>query len=221
MLDARKGFRADDPLRALGIRQPERPVVAAARPAGGFAVAEHPGFLTAAECRGLIALIEAARRPSTVAGTLADPDYRTSETCDLFDGTPLVDAVNRRLDALLGQPARHGEILQGQRYAPGQAFKLHTDYFEPDSPDYADHCAVGGQRTFTAMAYLNVPEAGGATHFEVIGRTFTPELGKLLVWSNLDAAGQPDYASLHEGRPVERGIKYIITKWYRERPVRA
>ena len=224
MLDARKGFRPDDPLRALGIRPPvSRPLSIDRTPAGkaaGFAVNERHGFLSAEQCAGLMALIRARRRPSTITGDTTDPEFRTSETCDLHGGTPLVDAVNRMLDALVALPASHGETLQGQRYLKGQRFKLHTDYFEPQSPDYAVHTARGGQRIWTAMVYLNRPGAGGATWFERIDRLFEPEPGKLLLWPNVDASGQPDHASLHEGQPVVRGTKYIITKWYRERPCR-
>ena len=42
--------------------------------------------------------------------------------------------------------------------------------------------------------------------------------GNLLVWNNLDAIGEPNHYSLHQGMPVTAGGKYIITKWHRERP---
>jgi prolyl 4-hydroxylase len=29
--------------------------------------------------------------------------------------------------------------------------------------------------------------------------------------------GSPNPWTLHEGMPVDRGTKYIVTKWYRER----
>ncbi len=177
------------------------------------------GFLDTETCAALIARIERNRRPSTVADANDDPFNRTSETCDLFAGDPLVDRVNAMLDSIAGQTAAHGEVLQGQRYAVGQEFKLHTDYFEPDGPDFVRYCAVGGQRTWTCMVYLNEPEDGGATRFKRINKTIRPETGKLLAWSNLDAAGRPNYETLHQGMKVYRGVKYIITKWYRERPL--
>ncbi|MFN3591243.1 MAG: prolyl hydroxylase family protein [Thermaurantiacus sp.] len=176
-------------------------------------------FLDPALCEALIQRIDARRRPSTVADANDDPYNRTSETCDLYAGDPLVDQVNAMLDAVAQQQSAHGEVLQGQRYAVGQEFKLHTDYFEPDGPDYARYCAVGGQRTWTLMVYLNEPEEGGATRFKRINKTIRPETGKLLAWSNLDASGRPNYETLHQGMKVYRGVKYIITKWYRERPM--
>lgn len=177
------------------------------------------GFLDAETCAQLIARIDASRRPSTIADANGDPFNRTSETCDLFGGDPVVDRVNSALDALAGLPASHGEILQGQRYAVGQEFKLHTDYFEPGGPDYQSYCAVAGQRTWTLMVYLNRPDEGGATRFKLIDKTIQAEGGKLLAWSNLNPAGQPNYNTLHQGMKVYRGVKYIITKWYREKPI--
>jgi prolyl 4-hydroxylase len=176
-------------------------------------------FLDAGTCAALIARIDADRRPSTIADYTGDDRARTSETCDLFGGDPLVDAVNAQLDAIAGQPATHGEVLQGQRYAVGQEFKLHTDYFEPTGVDWDTHTRSGGQRTWTLMVYLNQPEDGGGTRFKQIGKIFQPEPGKLLAWHNLDAGGRPNYQTLHAGLKVYRGTKYIITKWYRERPL--
>ena len=46
-----------------------------------------------------------------------------------------------------------------------------------------------------------------------------PELaGHLLIWNNLDGDGRGNTFSLHQGMPVTAGVKYIITKWNRERP---
>ena len=45
-----------------------------------------------------------------------------------------------------------------------------------------------------------------------------PSAGNLLAWNNLDAIGEPNFHSIHQGMPVTAGVKYIITKWHRERP---
>ena len=174
------------------------------------------GFLTEAECAALIERIDAGRRPSTIADDVGIADFRTSETCDLDRADPVVAEVERRIADLLGLPAGHGEPLQGQRYAPGQEFKAHTDTFEPTGADYYLHCADSGQRTWTAMCYLNDVEEGGATRFKTIGKTVQPERGKLLAWNNLLPDGRPNAATLHQGMKVRRGTKYVLTKWFRE-----
>lgn len=176
------------------------------------------GFLAAEERDALIARIDSNRRPSTIADDRGIVNFRTSETCDLDSVDPVVAAVNRRISDLLGLDDALGEPLQGQRYAPGQEFKAHTDTFEPTGADYYIHCADSGQRTWTAMAYLNDVEEGGATRFRTLGKSIQPEAGKLLAWNNLLPDGRPNPATLHQGMKVRRGTKYILTRWYRERP---
>ena len=174
-------------------------------------------FLDVADCQTLVGMIETRRRPSTITDSNGDPAFRTSETCDLFPVEPIVAKLDARLAELLDIGAEHGEIMQGQRYLTGQEFKAHTDWFEPTGHDYAEHCAVQGQRTWTAMIYLNEPKAGGATRFKIIDKMIRPETGKLLLWNNLDRDGRPNPATLHQGMKVRAGCKYIITKWFRER----
>ena len=173
--------------------------------------------LNAAECRALIALIDAGRRPSTIADANGDPLFRTSETCDLSLSQPMVAALDAHLAAMTGIDPACGEPPQGQRYASGQEFKPHTDYFEPDGDDFARFCARSGQRTWTLMLYLNTVEAGGATRFVSIDKIVRPEAGKLLAWNNRRADGSVNPMTLHQGMPVRKGVKYVVTKWYRER----
>lgn len=175
-------------------------------------------FLDETECDALIARIEAERRPSTLANFNGDENFRTSETCDLFPADPFVTAIYAKLDEVSGIDPAHGEILQGQRYETGQEFKLHSDCFEPSSADYEEFCAVSGQRTWTFMVYLNKVEAGGATRFKEIGKTVQPERGKLLGWNNRLPDGRPNPATKHHAMKVRSGMKYVITRWYRERP---
>jgi len=174
-------------------------------------------FLDSETCAGLIERIDDRRRPSEIADDVGVANFRTSETCDLDWRDPLVAEVDRKIGDLLGLPLDASEPVQGQRYAPGQEFKPHTDTFEPGGYDFYLHTAETGQRTWTAMIYLNEPEDGGATRFKTIGKTIQPETGKLLAWNNLLPDGRPNPATLHQGMKVRRGTKYIITKWFRER----
>ena len=176
-------------------------------------------FLDRETCAALIDRIDARRRPSTIADDTGIANFRTSETCDLDSTDPLVAEVEQRVSALLGLPLDHGEPLQGQRYAAGQEFRPHTDTFNPGGYDYLVHTDRGGQRSWTAMIYLNRPDDGGATRFKTIGKTIQPETGKLLTWNNLLPDGTPNPATLHQGMKVRRGTKYVLTKWFRQRPL--
>ncbi|MCF8707560.1 prolyl hydroxylase family protein [Rhizorhapis sp. SPR117] len=174
-------------------------------------------FLNPQECNEVIARIDSRRRPSTIADANGDPNYRTSETCDLDPTDPFVAAIDQKICAFAGIDPAHGEPIQGQRYDVGQEFKAHTDYFELNGADYVKYCSVAGQRTWTFMIYLNIPEAGGATRFRSVNKIIHAEKGKLLCWNNIDETGKPNPATIHHGMKVRKGVKYIITKWYRER----
>ena len=173
-------------------------------------------FLSAQECVELIARIDADRRPSTIADDLGYEAFRTSETCDLDGNDPFVASIAAKLSAYCGIAGQHGEPLQGQRYAVGQEFKAHTDYFEPGGMDFERYCGRSGNRTWTLMVYLNEPQAGGATRFTKIDKIIKPETGKLIAWNNRLPDGGMNAATIHHGMKVRAGTKYVITQWYRE-----
>lgn len=175
-------------------------------------------FLDPDHCAALIALIDAGRRPSTIADSNGDDYFRTSETCDLSPHEQVVLELERRLLALSGIEAKFGEPVQGQRYDVGQEFKPHTDYFAPGGRDYDTYCSVAGQRSWTFMVYLNAVTSGGGTRFKMLGKIFQPEAGKLLCWNNRRPDSSVNPNSLHHGMKVRKGVKYVITKWYREKP---
>ena len=187
-------------------------------PTGKLELFQCREFAPAALCRQLIALIEADRRPSTLVDDNGDQYFRTSETCDLSIGHPAVREFESLLAQLSGIDPAHGEPLQGQRYEMGQEFKPHCDYFNPGGLDWVKHCSMAGQRTWTFMVYLNEVEAGGATRFKCIDKIVQPEAGKLLCWNNRRADGRENPSTLHQGMKVRKGLKYVITKWYREKP---
>ena len=165
----------------------------------------------------LIALIEQDRRPSTLADAGDDRYFRTSETCDLSADEPAVQRLEALFEALNGIERAHGEPVQGQRYDVGQEFKAHCDYFNRGGQDWEKYCSVAGQRTWTFMVYLNDVEAGGATRFKAVKKTFQPEAGKLVCWNNMRPDGTENPNTLHHGMKVRKGLKYVITKWYREK----
>jgi len=217
---------AMQPALPLGSGLPAEPVVAHLSAQAGVQKVPSPkltlfirrGFLEPALCAALIDRIDAVRRPSTIADPNGDAAFRTSETGDLAADDPVVIEVERLIAEATGLDPVYGEPLQGQRYAVGQEFKGHTDYFDPGGVDYHRYCSVAGNRTWTLMVYLNAPEAGGANRFKAVDKTIQPETGKLVAWDNHRPDGSLNPATIHHGMKVRSGVKYVITKWYRERP---
>ncbi|HEX9953913.1 MAG TPA: 2OG-Fe(II) oxygenase [Allosphingosinicella sp.] len=186
-------------------------------PAQGLDIFVVRDFLTKPECDQVIEKIDQDRVPSGLLAPTADPEFRTSESCNLRLTDRINQVVETKINALTGIPPTQGETIQGQRYAVGQQFKPHHDFFYPSEPYWPAQEKSGGQRTWTAMVFLNEPEGGGQTFFPRANVRVTPRTGNLLLWNNLDEFGQPNPYSLHTGMPVEAGTKYVITKWYRER----
>jgi len=164
-------------------------------------------------CGRLMRLIDHDLVPSGLMGPTDDKEFRTSKTCNLRADDPLVQQLEQRIHAIVGIQPELGESSQGQRYEVGQQFKPHYDWFDANADYWPAQVECGGQRTWTAMAFLNEPEAGGHTIFTEANVTVRPRAGNLLLWNNLDAAGQVNPRSMHQGSPVTAGIKYVITKW--------
>ncbi len=174
--------------------------------------------VTPDECKAMIALIDQHLTPSQIMSPHPDPDYRTSYSGNPPPDHPLMRLLEGRIREVVGIQAELGETMQGQRYLVGQQFKPHWDYFHTCEEYWQEEVKLGGQRTWTAMMFLNEPEAGGHTAFVNAGVSVRPRTGNLLVWNNLTPDGEPNEQSMHQGCPVEAGVKYVITKWYRERP---
>ena len=174
-------------------------------------------FLSADECAQLCAQIDSGVYPSPLYEKDKYEGVRTSQSCNLNVYDPLVAAIETRIADMLGIDRSWGEPLQGQRYEPGQCFKEHADFFYIDQPYWAEYEPHGGQRTWTAMIYLNKPARGGSTAFKYLDLSVEPNPGRILIWNNMAADGSPNPWTSHEGTPVDEGVKYIVTKWYRER----
>ncbi len=175
-------------------------------------------FISAEECRQLREKIDQGCYPSPLFEKDKYEGVRTSQSCNLEARDPVVSTIDDRIAALLGIDRTFGEPMQGQKYEPGQCFKEHADFFYIDQPYWAKYEPHGGQRSWTAMIYLNEPGSGGSTAFRFLDLRVAPLAGLILIWNNMALDGSPNPWTLHEGQPVGEGVKYIVTKWYRERP---
>ena len=136
----------------------------------------------------------------------------------LLEGDVVTDSVDRMLARLVGAEPATGEPLSVLHYAPGEQFAPHFDYFDPAAPVHAAEIATGGQRILTCLVYLNAGYEGGATAFIDIGLGIRGERGAALFWRNAGADGAPDRMTRHAGLPPTSGEKWILSKWFRDRP---
>lgn len=180
-------------------------------------VVRFPGLLSAEECDYLCEaadpLFEPAHTVEEYTGrTLRNP-IRTSDTAVFpwVGENPAVHALNRRLAAASRTDVQQGEPLQILRYQPGQEYKAHTDAIP----------GLENQRIMTMLVYLNDEFEGGETTFPKLELTIRPKRGEGLLFTNVDADGKPDPSVLHAGLPVESGVKFLASRWIRERATTA
>ncbi len=176
----------------------------------------YQGFLGPKDCQLLIDKINAEAVPSTLYQGTEQPGFRTSYSCHLSRWDNDVARIEARMSDVLGIENDYAETMQGQRYEVGQEFKAHHDFFHPSQSYWEKESAAGGQRSWTAMIFLNEPEEGGMTEFPNLGIGVRPHAGMMLIWNNMTPQGKVNYKSLHTGTPVKAGTKHIITKWYRQ-----
>ena len=180
---------------------------------------ECANFLTPVECARVIGRLRDDKFVQSNITFGDAPHFRTSKTVYLTRDHPVSKALDDKIASLLGVDPAFGETLQVTRYDVGHEFKAHTDYFSEQQETEKATLETGGQRTWTCMIYLNDVPRGGHTHFTQLEHKIKPQPGTALVWDNLlpgsQVEGNPE--TVHAGRPVLEGRKYIATKWYRTR----
>lgn len=194
------------------------------RPEPRMALVE--GFLSEVECRHVIERARAWLHPSRVVNHAAQGEKaqvsaaRSSSSCKV---SPKDDVVIRRAVQraafLAGLSPQHSEAVQVVHYKPAQEYRPHFDWFSGDDARLEERLALRGNRLLSFFVYLQLPEAGGKTGFPTLRESFQPAAGGALVWYNLDRHGVPDEKTLHAGEPVERGEKWGMNIWLRERAV--
>jgi prolyl 4-hydroxylase len=177
------------------------------------------GFLNLEDCQLLINESDKKLRPSTVSNVKDEVVFskdRTSKTADLhYFNSPYLNQIDNKIASFMDLDAFTGEIMQTQKYEPGQYYRAHTDYFHPLTKEYKVYTEWMGQRTWTFMIYLNDVEEGGETHFKHLKLKLKPKAGTAVFWNNLYRNGIPNPKTLHEACPPVSGDKYVITKWFR------
>lgn len=182
------------------------------------------GVLPPLMCEHFINVAMPVLMPSSVAdpetGAILTNDVRTSSSMcfqlsmyDFVAGLAL-----KRLSGLVERSPAHAEPFAVLCYQVGQQYKPHRDYFvsQGNRDELVD--GRGGQRESTIFVYLNNVEAGGETDFPLLHACVSPEQGKAVKFLNLGAEGEPNTATLHAGKPVLRGEKWLLTVWFRQRP---
>lgn len=159
-------------------------------------------------------------KPSKVAGKNI-VGYRVAEDVWIQQvNDPIIFAWESIVEYFTNVPRSNFEWPHLVKYEEGCEYKEHHDYFHKGTKYYYQSMKIAGQRTHTAILYLNDDFTGGETFFKMRDLTVKPKKGSICVWRNTDKAGFLLQSTLHAGLPVTSGIKYILVSWVRELPFR-
>lgn len=138
----------------------------------------------------------------------------------LIDTDLVMQLTQARIAAAIGTPMAHQEPTNILHYEPGQEYKPHYDFVDPGVAHFQQELMTVGQRTVTFLIYLNDDYEGGATTFPRLDWSFRGKTGDALAFWNLTPEGNPDARTLHAGTPTTGGVKWLFSKWVRDRPTR-
>jgi prolyl 4-hydroxylase len=169
-------------------------------------------LFTDAECDFLQLVAEPTYTQSLVVGPDGRDHRDTIRTSDnaamhwLIED-PVIHALNRRLAAASGTDYDQGEPMLILRYRPGQQYRRHYDALP----------GVDNQRFKTVLVYLNHGYGGGETEFSKTGLKIAGRKGNAIVFRNSLANGRYDPMTEHAGLPITSGVKYLASRWIRQR----
>jgi prolyl 4-hydroxylase len=180
--------------------------------------------LTADECEELMRRsVTKLERNTTVEPDSGDRKVIRDRTSDgtfwRRDYDDFIKGIDRRIALLTGHAMNRFEDLQVMRYQPGGEYKAHFDYFPLEQRGAAIQMRQGGQRVATLLMYLQAPEEGGETEFpdHRVQVSVVPKQGSAVYFEYMDKDGRYDPLTLHAGKPVIKGVKWIATRWIRQR----
>lgn len=178
-------------------------------------IQEFKNILSVDECDELIKLSKDKLFNATTLGTQIK-DYRIAENTWLFEQNILTNKIKKIVKEKTNLSLQNQEQIHIVKYNLSGEYKEHHDFFHPNTSYYENHTKNGGQRIYSCLFYLNDNFEGGETFFPKINYKVKPEIGKLVIWKNLNDDFTINYNSLHAGLPVTNGEKWICIIWVRE-----
>jgi hypothetical protein len=142
----------------------------------------------------------------------------TAAGFDLIDTDLVLIAIQHRMSAAAGVPVHNMEGPIILHYHVGEQITNHTDFVNPQMPNYADEIAKRGERIVTFLVYLNDDYSGGETDFHALELRHKGRRREGLFFTNALPNGRPDARMVHAGMPPTSGEKWIIAQFIRNRP---
>ena len=169
-----------------------------------------PSVFTPEECNNIIKTAESRLEPSILDTDFhVDKSVRESETAWIDPAeNKVANKMIRKCVSFTDRKPVNSEQLQVLKYKEGGFYSPHQDAFYDEA----------NPRTVTAIIALNDDYEGGETEFPNLGKKFKLNTGDVLLFNNFTDWGYQTPKSLHGGRPVKSGEKWICNLWIHRYP---
>ena len=176
-------------------------------------------FITDGEADGIVRTVKkwerstdtgSANKYGEVGRVVSKSRTSANAWCDKdCEADPDVIRVTDKIREVTQVPTDNYESFQILQYESGQFYRVHHD----NGAD--DKFLPAGPRVLTFFLYLSDVEEGGETNFPSLNISVKPKRGRAVLWpSTLDhAPDTTDRRTLHEAKPVIKGIKYAANAW--------
>ncbi len=184
-------------------------------------------FASFEECQYLI-----AQAQPILETTLTQIKKHIGVEVDAFSGesailsnrqtSPVNRIIQQRFADLLDTTVDKFEPISVLKYSVGHEYGLHTDAFdEKRIQDHQRKGDFGGQRITTNLIYLLPAIEGGHTCYESINKKIAGETGMAIIHYNVTSDNKPDPKSLHLGKEIKKGEKWLLRTATRQFPLYA
>lgn len=127
--------------------------------------------------------------------------------------------LQERMSKACGIPQNQMEGMAVLLYQEGGEFSEHVDYFDTGTDLGKREVETLGQRVLTFLVYLNDDYDGGETVFPELGITHKGKAGEGLYFVTARDSGEGDPRTRHAGLPVRSGNKWVLSQYFRARPL--
>jgi prolyl 4-hydroxylase len=166
-------------------------------------------FLQSSKCKKFIEIYDNKLQRSFVVDNkknIVNPE-RTSKSKLLDNKDKNIQKLLLKISKVLKIPEENCEPVVFTKYNIDEEYKPHFDAFKEPSKN--------NQRTHTAILYLSKFD-GGETYFDNLDLKINSEIGSICIFENcFFDTDHINPGSLHSGLKVNKGVKFIMTFWFR------
>jgi prolyl 4-hydroxylase len=156
-------------------------------------------------------------KPSVIYGNIVIEQIRKSNTVWISKYDDVIKKIILRVCERCNIPFKNAEHLQVVKYDSSGYYRQHHDTAYEDKDETRCFLSHGGHRVVTMLIYLNDDFECGETSFINLRKKIKPQKHAGILFYSLDKKRIHCHPlSLHEGKTVKSGNKYVANIWLRQ-----